>query len=177
MANIILRKQGEYAVLDMEYVSAEYSGAGLFSQELELDATDFATDVAENGMCLTVVGNKVKKPAVGDMVKILATECEIYEEGKGRNTFAVKRGKGSQPRLVTPVSGDCISTNAVLYDNTEFTDLSALKTAVDGGTVKAIPSTTGFWKLTATTTGAKVIGEVIAVVNLSNEEIGVRIRF
>ncbi len=177
MATVNFKKEGQFAVLDMEYVSAEYSGAGIYSQDLELDATDFATKVAENGMALVIKGNSVKLPALTDKIVVMATECEIYEDGKGRNTFAIKRGKGSQPRLINMVAGDTISTNACVYDDTEFADLAALKTAIAGGDVVAVPTVDGLWKITETKGTAVSIGEVLAVVTLSNEEIGVRIRF
>lgn len=180
MATINFRKQGQYAVLDMEYVSAEYSGAGIHSQEIELDGTDFETKVAENGMALVISNGKVKFPtAIGDHVVVMATECELYEEGKGRNSFCIKRGKGSQPRLMELVRGDIISTNAVSYDDAEFTTLENLKTAIKEGTVKAVPATdkTGMWDITKTTEGATVIGHVMDVVSLSNGEIGLRIKF
>lgn len=121
MATVKFRKDNEYSVVDLEYVSAEYSGAGIHAQELELDATDFATDVAENGMCLVVANGVVTKPdKISDHVCLLATEPEIYEEGKGRKSFAVKRDKGSQPRLFEIVRGDVFSTNAATYDSTEI---------------------------------------------------------
>lgn len=177
MANIKLVPTGVYAVVDMEYVSAELSGAGIYAQELELDATNFASIKAENGMAVKIEGNKVKLPAVGDAVKLFATECEIFEEGKGRETFAVDKAMKGKARAFNLVGGDTISTNAAFYDDTEFSTLAALKTAIGNGTVKAIPDATGLWKLSATTTGAKVIGEVLAYVTLSNNRDGVRIRF
>lgn len=180
MSTINFRKEGQYAVLDMEYVSAEYSGAGIHSQEIELDETDFASKVAENGMALTIVNGKVKLPTnIKDHVVVMATECEIYEEGKGRNSFCIKRGKGSQPRLIELVHGDIISTNAASYDSSEFATLENLKNDIKAGTVKAVPNVdkSGMWDITKTTTGATVIGDVLDVVTLSNGEIGVRIKF
>ncbi len=176
MATINFKKEGQFAVLDMEYVSAEYSGAGIYSQELELDATDFATKVAENGMALVLKGNVAELPALTDNVLVVATECEIHEDGKGRNSFAVKRGVGNL-RLMKMVSGDVISTNACVYDDTEFADLNAIKTAVASNTVVAVPTVDGLWKITKTVGTAVSVGEVLAVVALSNDEIGVRIRF
>ncbi len=176
MATVNFKKEGQFAVLDMEYVSAEYSGAGIYSQELELDATDFATKVAENGMALVLEGNVAKLPALTDSVLVVATECEVYEDGKGRNSFAVKRGVGNL-RLMKMVSGDIASTNACFYDDTEFADLNAIKTAITAGTVVAVPAVDGLWKITKTVGTAVSVGEVLAVVVLSNDEIGVRIRF
>jgi hypothetical protein len=174
MANVSLRPTGVYSVCDLEKVTADFTGQGIM-QEIELDG---ALAELQNGQCAIVAGNKVKLPsAIGDKVLLHASPCEIYEDGKGRETFAVKNGKGSQPRLFVINSTDVIGTNACFYDDAEFATLSALKTAITGGTVKVVPTVNGDWELTATTTGATVIGDVVAYTTLSNDRDGVRIRF
>jgi len=177
MANVSLRPTGVYSVCDLEKVVADFIGQGVM-QDMALDATDFATAKLENGQCVRVAGKKVFLPdAISDKVLLHASPCEIYEEGKGRESFAVERGKGSLPRLLALNAFDEISTNACYYDDAEYETLALLKTAILAGTVYAVATTTGDWKLTATTTDAVVYGEVIEYVTLSNDRDGVRIRF
>lgn len=177
MANVSLRPTGVYSVCDLEKIVADFTGQGVM-QDITLDTTDFATAKLQNGQCVRVAGKKVFLPdAIGDKVLLHASACEIYEDGKGRETFAVERGKGSNPRLFVVNSRDEISTNACFYDDVEFASLAALKTAIGNGTVFAVATTSGDWKLTATTTNAVVYGEVLEYVTLSNDRDGVRIRF
>jgi hypothetical protein len=176
MASVSLRPNGVYSVCDLEKIVADFTGQGVM-QDITLDATDFATAKLQNGQCVRVAGNKVYLPdAISDKVLLHASPCEIYEDGKGRESFAVERGKGSNPRLFVLNSRDEFSTNACYYDDGEFETLSALKTAIGAGTVFAVATTTGDWKLTATTTNAVVYGEVLEYVTLSNDRDGVRIR-
>ena len=177
MANVSLRPTGVYSVVQLEKVEADFTGQGVM-QEIELDATDFATAVLQNGQCVIVAGKKAKLPtAISSKVLLNATACEIYEDGKGRETFAVKRGSGSQARLFAINAYDEIATNACFFSDAEYATVAALKTAILAGTVKAVPTVSGDWQLTATTTNAVVIGEVTDYVTLSNDRDGVRIRF
>ena len=176
MANVSLRPSGVYSVVDLEKVVADFTGQGVM-QDIVLDATDFATAKLQNGQCVRLVGKTVYLPdAISDKVLLNATACEIYEEGKGRETFAKERGKGSNPRLFVLNSRDEFATNACYYADTEFATAAALKTAIAAGTVFAVATTTGDWLLTATTTNAVVYGEVTDYVTLSNDRDGVRIR-
>ncbi len=176
MANVSLRPAGVYSVCDLEKIVADFTGQGVM-QDVTLDATDFATAKLQNGQCVRVAGKKVFLPdAISDKVLLHATACEIYEEGKGRESFAVERGKGSCPRLFALNAFDEFSTNACYYDDGDYETLAALKTAIGAGTVYAVATTTGDWKLTATTTDAVVYGEVLEYVTLSNDRDGVRIR-
>ena len=178
MAKVSLTPTGEYSVVDIELLSAEITGRGVM-QDVELDKTDFATDVLENGQCVVVKGKTIKNPtSANDLVLLNATPCEIYTDYEGRSSFAVKSGKGSLPRLFALDKFDVFSTNAVYFDDSEFNDLAALKTAVKNGEVVVVPDTSRDWKITkeANLTGKeKVYGEVTDVVDLSNERTGVRI--
>lgn len=176
MANVSLRPTGAYSVCDLEKIVADFTGQGVM-QDIALDATDFATAKLQNGQCVRIVGKTVFLPdAISDKVLLHASPCEIYEEGKGRESFAVERGKGSNPRLFVLNSRDEFSTNACFYADTEYATASALKTAIAAGTVFAVATTSGDWQLTATTTNAVVYGEVLEYVTLSNDRDGVRIR-
>jgi len=176
MASVSLRPTGVYSVCDLEKIVADFTGQGVM-QDITLDATDFATAKLQNGQCVRVAGNKVYLPdAISDKVLLHASPCEIYEDGKGRETFAKERGVGSNPRLFALNSFDEFSTNACYYDDAEFATLALLKTAIGAGTVFAVATTTGDWKLTATTTNAVVYGEVLEYVTLSNDRDGARIR-
>ena len=174
MANVILRKANQYATCDPVKMSAEYTGQ-LLDQDLVMDM-----DILENGQCVVVKHNTIKAPATAtDKVVLNVTPCEIYENVKGRNSFAVQKGKGSDPRLFVLNQADEFQTNAVFYDDTEFATLADLKTAIKNGTVVAVPDTTMNWKITGEGNLAgteKVYGEVLAFVSLSNEEDGVLIR-
>ena len=174
MPQIILRKADQYATCDPVKLSAEYTGQ-ILDQDLVMDM-----DVLENGQCVVVKHNAIKAPATAtDKVVLNVTPCEIYENVKGRNTFAVRKGKGSDPRLFVLNQADEFQTNAVFYDDAEFTTLADLKTAIKNGTVVAVPDASMNWKLTKEGNLAgteKVYGEVLAFVVLSNEEDGVLIR-
>ena len=174
MANVILRKADQYATVDAVKMSAEYTGQ-LLDQDLVMDM-----DVLENGQCVAVKHNTIKAPATAtDKVYLNVTPCEIYENVKGRNSFAVQKGRGSHPRLFALNQTDEFQTNAVFYDDTEFATLADLKTAIKNGTVVAVPDATMNWKITGEGNLAgteKVYGEVLAFVALSNEEDGVLIR-
>ena len=176
MSNVSLRPAGVYSVVDLEKIVADFTGQGVM-QDVTLDETDFITAKLQNGQCVKVAGKKIFLPdLISDKVLLHATACEIYEEGKGRESFAVERGKGSCPRLFALNPFDEFSTNACYYDDGEYTTLVALKTAILAGTVFAVATATGDWKLTNTTTDAIVYGEVIEYVTLSNDRDGVRIR-
>lgn len=178
MANVNLTPNGVYSVVDLEKISAELTGQGIM-QDVELDSTDFATEKLENGQVVVVKGKTVKNPTAStDKVLLNATACEIYDDYSGRETFAVTRGKGSLPRLFVLGATDEFSTNAVFYDDADFTNLQTLKAAIKAGEVYAIPDASRDWKLVKSTgiTGAVVYGEVIDYVSLSNDRDGVRIR-
>lgn len=179
MAKISLTPANVYSIVDAVKLSSENTGQ-LLGQDLELDATNFATEVLENGQCVVVKGKTIKNPATAtDKVVLNVTACEIYDDISGKETFAVKRGRGSNPRLFALNQTDEFQTNAVFYDNTEYADLATLKQAIKNGTVVAVPDASRDWKLTdeANLTGAeKVYGEVLEFVALSNDRDGVLIR-
>ena len=172
--NVILRKSGQYATCDPVKLSAEYDGR-LLDQDLVMDM-----NILENGQCVEVKHNTIKAPANATAkVYLNVTPCEIYDSVSGRNTFAVRKGKGSHPRLFALNQTDEFQTNAVFYEDTEFTTLADLKTAIKNGTVVAVPDASMNWKITdeGNLVGTeKIYGEVLAFVSLSNEEDGVLIR-
>lgn len=177
MANVSLRPTGVYSVVELEKVTSAMTGQGVM-QGYELDSTDYATDKLQNGQCVRISGKTIYKPdAISDIVLLNATDCEIYEDGKGRETFAVTKGKGSHPRLLALNSNDVISTNACFYADTEYATLALLKTAIEAGTVFAVPNTSGDWLLTGTTTNAVKYAQVTEYVTLSNDRDGVRLVF
>ena len=172
--NIILRKADQYATCDPVKLSAEYTSQ-LADQDLVMEM-----DVLENGQCVIVEWDDVKAPVdANSKVFLNVTPCEIYDNVAGRNTFAVKKGKGSLPRLFALNQTDEFQTNAVFYDDAEFATLADLKTAIKDQTVIAVPDASMNWKLTKEDNLAgteKTYGEVLAFVALSNEEDGVLIR-
>ena len=178
MAKVSLTPNGVYSVVDMELISAEITGQGVM-QDTVMDDTNFATEKLENGQCVIVDGKTIKNPtSANDKVLLNATACEIYDGVSGRESFAVTKGKGSLPRLFALNQYDVFSTNAVFYDDADFTDLSTLKSAINAGTVYAVPDATRDWKLVkkASLAGTeKTYGQVTDFVTLSNERQGVRI--
>ena len=171
--NIILRKADQYATCDPVKLSAEYTSQ-LADQDLVMEM-----DVLENGQCVIVEWDDVKAPVdANSKVFLNVTPCEIYDNVAGRNTFAVKKGKGSLPRLFALNQTDEFQTNAVFYDDAEFATLADLKTAIKNKEVVALADASMNWKLTnkANLTGnEKVYGMVKKFVALSNEEDGVLI--
>ncbi|MEG2546349.1 MAG: hypothetical protein RSA51_07300 [Niameybacter sp.] len=180
MATVRLTPAGVYSVVDLEKVSAELTGNGIF-QEFGLDKTEFANKLFENGQLAIIDNNKktIKVPtAIGDKVYLHASVAKTYKEGAGRETYAVTaKDKTYLPRLFALVATDVIATNAVTFDTTDFADLNAAKVAIKAGTAVVVPQAGADWKLVkvAGATGASVIGDVEWTV-LSNDREGVRIR-
>jgi len=169
-----------YAVLETNHVSAVRTGD--IKAQYDLDATDFATVGAENGMLLVAdeVLGKVNLPtAATDYVMLHASEEIGYEE-KGRKNFVLELGSFA-PKLLKLSKGDIIETNCVQFEDeavqtyTQYADYAAIVAAIDGSTVYGIPSTTGRIQINGATTGTAVVElKALKGVTLPNGENGIK---
>ena len=175
MAKVKLVNKDEYAIVVLENIEADFTGQGVMQDDSVLDAN---IKELENGMAVSVKGKKIILPAAkGDEVLLHATPCEIYENEKGRNSFRVVNGKGSQPRFFALNKYDVFSTNAATYEETDFADVAAIKAAINGAGAFVVADTDGYWSIVKTVpAAAKLHGEVLDVVELPNETVGIRIR-
>lgn len=130
---------------------------GRVEAQCALDAEDFASVKAENGMLLAVdAANRVVKfyDANEDLPLAINYSSEhLYDErANALKDFALAPGQ-LYPRMGYPAIGDKFTTNCLCYDDGEFANEDALMEALDAcGTapVYAGASENGAWKLSAT---------------------------
>ncbi len=127
----------------LELNNVAFRRDGRVEAQCALDATDFATDVAENGMLLSVDRvNRVAKYADTDEdmpIGINYTAEHMYDPAKsGLKDFSLARGT-YLPRIGYLAVGDLFTTNCIGYDTTDFANDAALKTAVVKTTLAATP--------------------------------------
>lgn len=107
---------------------------GRIEAQCQLDATDFATAVAENGMLLAVdrTNRTIKFPDDNGILPIGLnyTSEHMYDERKpGLKNYFTKRGE-ILPRIGLLAVGDKWTSNCLSYDSIEFATDAALKTAL-----------------------------------------------
>lgn len=148
-----LEKDG-YGQLELNNVA--FRRDGRIEAQCFLDAADFESLPAENGMLLTVdnVSRTVKFPKDAKLPIALnyTTEHMYDERTPGLKNFKLERGS-FLPRLGYLAEGDKFTTNCVCFDDEEFSDNTALVTALEG--VKTTPlygtqSEIGYIKVSAT---------------------------
>ncbi len=120
-----------YGQIELNNVAFRRTGA--IEAQCALDTTDFATDVAENGMLLAVDNiNRTIKYADDDTlpVAINYSSEHMYDERlPGLKNFYL--GKNDfYPRLGYLTKGDKFTTNCIGYDDGEFADDDAVDTAL-----------------------------------------------
>jgi hypothetical protein len=166
---------GVYSVVELNHVEAVKTGK-IYSQ-YQLNATDFASKPAENGMLLAVdhVAGEAKLPAgITATGLVLHASVEKDYEGKGRKSFAVNRGE-FLPRLFQLSVGDIFETNGVLFDDAVYANFAAIAAAVNGTTVYGIPDASGYVKLVAAPGGTeKVVLKAVKGVSLPNGQNGIK---
>lgn len=147
MAIVRLTHDG-YGMLETNRIDRSYNEA-----QCSLDTTAFPNG-AENG---TIVA--VDKPAgtvkvTGALKGILGNSEMIYDQfHAGLKNYKVEAGKMASVYFLR--DGDTFTTNTVCYDNTTFTDDTALATAIKGATHYGKPdATTGVIQIVAESTGA-----------------------
>lgn len=146
------------------------------------DATDFATKKLENGMILAIDNvTRTVKLDDGQTALPLAinyTAEHMYDErANGLKDFYLNGKDDFYPRLGYLAVGDKFTTNCVCYDTTEFADDTAFKTALAANGTTPLYGTecaNGAIKVTATTTGARVILKVIAKTTMPDGTDGVK---
>jgi len=114
---------------------------GRIEAQCALDATDFASVPAENGMLLAIdnVTRTVAFPeAAGTLPIGLNYSAEhIYDERTpGLKNFKLERGE-FYPRLGLLAVGDKFTTNCLSYDDGDFANDAALETAL--GAISTTP--------------------------------------
>ena len=106
-----------------ELNNAAFRRDGRIEAQCELDETDFATDVAENGMLLAVDKiNKVIKYATDASLPIAlnySAEHMYDDRANGLKDFSLKRGE-FYPRVGYLAVGDLFTTNCICFDDSEF---------------------------------------------------------
>jgi hypothetical protein len=169
MATYLTKANGDnYAVLEPNFLAARRTGQ--VRAQLPLNATDFATAPAQNGMFLAydMAGGSVRLPDAEATEKGLMLHFSVEKEydnvRPGLNTHAVWRQVANEypgspyPRLFQPHVGDTFTTDAVrTNDGTRtaaetVTDFNALTVGeifhvgVDGfidGVGETVTTTTG----------------------------------
>jgi len=139
MATYLTKANGDnYAVLEPNFLAARRTGQ--VRAQLPLDATNFATIPAQNGMFLAydMAGGSVKLPAAdgtqAGLMLHFSVEKEYDNIRPGLNTHAVWRQVANEypgtpyPRLFQPHVGDTFTTDAV---KTNAGTRTAAETVID----------------------------------------------
>ena len=118
----------------VELNQVSFRRTGRIEAQCALDATDFASVPAENGMLLAVdrVNRTVKFPTDDSMPIALnyTTEHMYDERANALKDFKLERGT-FLPRLGFLSVGELFTTNCICMDDSEFANAEALETAAD----------------------------------------------
>ena len=144
-----------YGQLELNNVA--FRRDGRIEAQCALDATDFASVPAENGMLLAVdkIAGTVRMPDSSEVCPIALnyTAEHMYDERTpGLRNFKLERGS-FLPRLGYLAEGDKFTTNCLCYDNSEFTNMEAFIAGLEKiGTeeVYGTQSEIGYIKVSAT---------------------------
>lgn len=164
----------------VELNNAAFRRDGRIEAQCALDATDFASVPAENGMILAVdnVSRKVYIDAATNSkngILMLNYSAEhLYDDAYlGLKNFKLTINDGFYPRLGILDIGDKFTTNCVAYDTTEFADEDALATALAAYATTAVygvPTDTGAIKLTATKAASGLCLQVVKNWDLPDDQ-------
>ena len=158
-----------------ELNNAAFRRDGRIEAQCERDETDFATDVAENGMLLAVdkINKTIKYAVDGSLPIALNYSAEhMYDDrANGLKDFSLKRGE-FYPRVGYLAVGDLFTTNCICYDDSEFEADAQEETTAEDALVAALEdvattqlyggiSANGAIKVSAT---KPTVGPVLAVV-------------
>ena len=132
-----------YGQIELNQVS--FRRDGRVEAQCALDATDFASVPAENGMLLAVdrVNRTVKFPTAANAAKMpialnYTTEHMYDERANALKDFKLERGT-FLPRLGFLSVGELFTTNCICMDESEFADEDALATATEAAALAATP--------------------------------------
>lgn len=174
MAIINAIPSGEYTTVELNKITSQKTGQ--LKNQYALDATDFATIPAQNGMLLVVNEFTETIDLAADAtsyVYLHASEEKDYE-GLGRNKVAVKRGE-MLPMMYKLHKGDVFETNAFEWDSVTYADLAALNAAIDATHVFGTPEANGLIRIAATAAGTEtVLLKVKKAVTLPNGNAGLK---
>lgn len=155
---------------------------GRIEAQCKPNATDFATDLVENGMILAVdnVAREVKYATDGSLPVALVYSAEhIYDERTpGLKSFALKGTDDFYPRLGYLSVGDKWTTNTVCYDDSEFND-DTLKAALEAYATTPVYggiSANGAVKLSATAPSVGPKLRVIEYTTMPNGTVGIKLQ-
>ena len=119
-----------YGQLELNQVA--FRRDGRVEAQCALDDTDFASIPAENGMLLAIdrVNRKVKLPVDGSLPIALnyTTEHMYDERANALKDFKLEKGT-FLPRLGFLSVGELFTTNCISYDDGDYADDEAVKTA------------------------------------------------
>ena len=152
-----LTKNG-YGQLELNQVA--FRRDGRIEAQCALNATDFASTPAENGMILCVdnVTRTIKLPTSANIAKyplaLNYTAEHMYDTVKnGLKDFKLEIADGFYPRLGYLDVGDKFTTNTACYDTDDFANETALKTAIAAlatTPLYAVPYQNGYWQIVDT---------------------------
>lgn len=159
---------------------------GRIEAQCALDATDFATVPAENGMLLAVdnVNRVVRFVDTSEScpVAINYTSEHMYDERTpGLKNFKLDRGT-FLPRLGYLAQGDKFTTNCISYDTTDFAnDAAVAAITLTGGSAVVVYASeyaagdgTILLKKTTAPTGVKVLLKVIEITTMPDGSFGMK---
>ena len=159
-----------FGQLELNQVS--FRRDGRIEAQCALDATDFASVPAENGMLLAVdrVNRTVKFPTAANAAKMpialnYTTEHMYDERANALKDFKLERGT-FLPRLGFLSVGELFTTNCICMDESAFANQAALAAATTATALAATPlyggiSSMGAIKVSATKPS---VGPVLLVV-------------
>lgn len=120
----------------LELNNVAFRRDGRVEAQCALDATDFASVAAENGMLLAVdkANKKIKFATDASLPIALNYSAEhMYDDrANGLKEFKINynsTGDYFYPRVGYLAVGDLFTTNCICYNDTEFADETALKAA------------------------------------------------
>ena len=124
-----------YGQLELNQVA--FRRDGRIEAQCALDATDFASIPAENGMLLAVdrVNRTVKLPTAANIANMplalnYSSEHMYDEINNGLKDFKLERGT-FYPRLGFLSVGELFTTNCLCFDTDEYADNDAVETAAE----------------------------------------------
>lgn len=164
----------------LELNNVAFRRDGRVEAQCALDATDFASVPAENGMLLAVdrVNRTVKFPVDGSLpIALNYTAEHMYDErANGLKDFSLPLGT-FYPRLGYLSIGDLFTTNCIAYDTGDFADDDALDTALDA--IKTTPlyggiGANGAIVLDTTKAQAGPVLKVVEKTTMPNGKLGIK---
>jgi len=175
MAIINAKATDKYGVIHTTNINAVRTGK--MKAQYSLNATDFATKKAENGMLLVVdnFAKEVKLPTDHSTtgIYVLASEIKDYE-GKGEASYAVDID-GFKPRMLALEVDDEYETNCVEWDDGTYATFALLVAAIGVAAVYGETNASGNVRIVATATaGATTELKAIEQVTLPNGELGIK---